>query len=182
MIFYHVDRTKLLKPNQILDFTSLPSRCNQEIINYCQDKFENKLSRFGITYTAYALPANHDYPIFTAEIFLELYRQHHFPDLPSRYQSICASDSIEQACFWHEELKETKNEDNDCHIAIFQSEKFFKADAAWRDVIAGNLSISTVELWCENYWTGKPFETLPRIEYLLPLPLQVKDIIYSPFK
>ena len=180
MIFYHVDRTKLLKPNQILDFKSLPSRCNQEIINYCQDKFENKLSRFGITYTAYALPANHDYPIFTAEIFLELYRQHHFPNLPSRYQSICASNSIEQACFWQEEL--TKSEDKDCHIVVFQSEKFFKADAAWRDLIAYNLSISTVELWSENYWTGKIFDENPRIEYLLPLPLQVKDIIYSPFK
>lgn len=182
MIFYHVDRTKLLKPNQVLNYEKLPSKCNTEIVEYCQNKFHNNLSRIGIKYTAYAIPQNLDYSRFLAEIFLELYRQQHFPNLPSRYQSICASDSIEQAHFWYENLKQSKNENLDYNIVTFHSEKFFKADASWRDLIAGNLSISTIELWSKNYWTGEIFNKKSRIEYLLPLPIKVKDVIYSHFK
>ena len=182
MLFYHVDRTKLLKPNQIIDYENLPPKCNQDIIDYCQNRFQNKLSRIGYIYTSYSVPSNSDYSIFTSEIFLELYRQQHFPNYPSRFQSICACDSIDQAHFWIKEFSGNEINNIDCNIAIFQSDKFFKADASWRDLIAGNLSISTVELWSKNYWTGKIYEKEPRIEYLLPLPIKIEDVIYSPFK
>lgn len=182
MIFYHIDRTKLLKPNQIIDYENLPEKCNPEIVEYSQNRFQNKLSRIGYIYTSYSVPSNSDYSTFTAEIFIELYRQHHFPNYPSRFQSICACDSIDQAHFWIKEFSRNQSNNIDCNIAIFQSDKFFKADATWRDLIAGNLSISTVELWSKNYWTGEIYEKESRIEYLLPLPIKVEDVIYPPFK
>lgn len=177
MLFYHIDRTKLLEPNQMLDYENLPEKCNPEIVEYSQNRFQNKISRMGKIYLAYATLDNPEYPTFTAEIILELYRQHYFPNLPSRYQSICASDSIEQAHFWAKELHV-----DDYNIITFKSEKYLKADAAWRDLIKGNLSLSTVDTWSNNYWTGEIFYKKTRIEYLLPLPIKVEDVIYPPFK
>lgn len=177
MIFYHIDRTKHIKQNQTISYIKLPATCDEQIINYCDKHFKNQLSNIGFVYTGYATSNNKYYSNYSAEIFLELYRQSHFSDLPSRFQSICASDSLEQSYFWYKELNI-----KDCNIVVFNTEKYLKVDAAWRDLISGNLSIATVESWSYNYWSGKTFGNEPRVEYLLPLPLKVENIIISPFK
>lgn len=172
MIFYHIDRTKQLMPNQTLDFLKLPVGSAQEIINYCNTHFPDGLSSIGYIYTSLVRPQYITYPTFTSEIFLELYRQQHFPLLQSRYQSICACDSIDQAINWYQQLNLQS-----ANLATFESEEYLKVDATWRDLIAGNLNISTIELWANNYWSGIVNTEVPRIEYLVKLPINIKDVV-----
>lgn len=172
MLFYHVDRSKLLKPNQTINYLKLPSDSAHEILSYCNNHFPNGLSNIGLIYTCSVNPPDFRYPTHTSEIFLELYRQQHFPELPSRFQSICASDSIDQAINWYEQLNLQS-----ANMVTFESEEYIKVDATWRDLIAGNLNISTIELWANNYWSGIVNMEVSRIEYLVKLPVKIKDVV-----
>lgn len=171
MIFYHVDRKKLLKSDQTIDYIQLPSDSAHEILSYCNNHFPDGLSSIGFIYTYAVNPQDFRYPAYASEIFLELYRQWNFPELPSRFQSICASNSIDQAINWYKHLNLQS-----ANLVTFESEKYLKADASWRDLIAGNLNISTIELWAHNYWSGVVYLNAPRIEYLVKLPIKVKSI------
>lgn len=172
MILYHVDRTMKLESGSIINFQGLPKTANSEIIEYCDLHFPEGLSNIGLIYTTYAVPEESTYATHTSEIFLELYRQKNFPSLPSRFQSICASDTIEQAIKWFHMLK-LKN----ANIVIIESNNYFKADATWRDLIAGNLSIASVEDWTHNYWSEKMNAHCSRPEYLVKLPVKIHTVV-----
>lgn len=172
MILYHVDRTMKLKPNSVLNYRNIPKNANREIIEYCDSKFPEGLSNIGLIYTRYAVPEECSYATQTSEIFLELYRQKNFPCLPSRFQSICASDTIDQAIEWFHMLKLT-----DANVAILKSHNYFKADATWRDLIAGNLSIASIETWSNSYWNGEMNTQCSRPEYLVKLPVKIHNVI-----
>ncbi|WP_322630793.1 DUF2441 domain-containing protein [Aedoeadaptatus coxii] len=172
MILYHIDRTMKLESGSVINFQKVPKTANPEIIEYCDLHFPEGLSNIGLIYTRYAVPEECSYATQTSEIFLELYRQKNFPCLPSRFQSICASDTIDQAIEWFHMLKLT-----DANVAILKSNNYFKADATWRDLIAGNLSIASVENWSHNYWSGKMNAHCSRPEYLVKLPVKIHNVI-----
>lgn len=172
MILYHVDRAKELKPGSVINFQKVPKTANPEIIEYCDLHFPEGLSNIGLIYTTYAVPEDSRYATHTSEILLELFRQENFPRLPSRFQSICASDTIDQAIEWLHMLKLT-----DANIAILESNNYVKADATWRDLIAGNLSIASAESWSNSYWNGEMTKHLSRPEYLVKLPVKIHNVI-----
>lgn len=170
MNFFHLDRTKSLKIDQTIDYFHIPENSNEEIIEYCESKFSNNLSHMGFIYTNYA-PSISFYPQFVAEIILEKYRQEHYPELPSRFQSLCCCDSLESCLFWFNKLKL-----KEANIVNISADTFHKCDAAWRDIIADNLCICSVDLYSENYWSGKICDKDSRIEYLVPIPLKILDV------
>lgn len=172
MLFYHVNRKTDFEINDVLNYLSLPKNSNPELVDYCNKHFPEGLSQMGYKYSSYINPNSVEYSSYTSEVILEIFRQKSFPNLPSRFQSVFCSSSIEEATFWYKQLKLKS-----ANILVFESDNFYKFDAAWRDIIAANLSMFSVEMFANNYWNGKIFEKSPRIEYLLPLPLKISDIL-----
>ena len=175
MFFYHLDSEMKFKKGDIVNFVSLPTNSNTEIVDYCKTHFPEGLSNMGKKYSAYITPQSFEYSVYTSEILLEIFRQKSFSHLPSRFQCIFCSDSLEQCELWFKQLKL-----NSANVLVFESDKIYRFDAAWRDIISANLNMCSVELFSNNYWSGKIFSEDSRVEYLLPLPLKVVDVI--PYK
>ena len=186
MRFYHIDRDKTLKSGLLLPYAT--PKCHpayslfptisqhgvhyllHDVSKYVRNEYgENKLVL--------------DPDTLLNEWMLEYVRATIFPQIPSRFQCIFASKSIEL-------LKNWINYWNiqDCNIAEIEAEKYFELDATWytsfkkieqnlnslttfKQFITRYSSVPMLEA-AQRYWKGE-LSTHPQLEVLIPLPCQV---------
>lgn len=94
MNFYHVDRNGTLLPNQTIELIK-PYIDQPDIMKTLSELYPDGLSYHGLRYAITSFKGLHT-DTSTEQIF-ELYRQMHFPHLPSRFQSFFCFNSLQNA-------------------------------------------------------------------------------------
>lgn len=170
--FYHVDQSQELHPLREVDYYKSYDDCDLEIIKYCKSHFPEGLSTFGIEYTAFITPKLEEYKKYVVEIFLETYRQKHFPEKPSRFQSLHCAPSIRDAKIWANRL----------HLKLYNiievsSSTYHQCDSTWREILEDHFNIAYNNIYAHHYWSGAPHTGTPKPEVLVKLPVKVNKII-----
>lgn len=180
MVFYHADTRLDLKAGQILN-------CNFPLDAFQFGKITSNVSPHGRYYlTREEGSASREW-----EITLEYVRAMLFPDLPSRFECMFATRSIECLTKWIE-LRNISQ----YRIAFVESDPAYPLDASWYtyidqtkdSIVRRNPSISSlpdktlIEAMerAACYWRGDRSE-YPLEEVLLPFPckvLEVSDTIF----
>lgn len=96
IVLYSADRRGRYNANALMDFSSMqpPVTDTYAIDSFIGAKFNFKISEHGLRYLFPRRELNGD---DLMELIVELVRQMQFPEKPSRYQSIFACKSIEDA-------------------------------------------------------------------------------------
>ena len=182
MIAYHVDTLRSL-PKGRLDLSRNYNGFSPEIVRFCKESFPKGISRMGFIYTGVqVLSRDSDFSHVVSEIAefaFELIRQHHYPNLPSRFQSIMACSTEAEANEWAHLLgANLRQYPVKCSPSIKRVEysTAFKGDSYWRDCMMspGGPIFSPGLLYscAHNYWSGKRSQS-PRIELVIPLPVTI---------
>lgn len=175
MIFYHVDRDcSINKTGLIFPYKTPQTNPISKILPV--------VSQHGVHFLLH----NEPHLISTLdEIVLEYARLSLFPKMPSRFQSLFVTKSLEGAKQWAKYW-------NLLHYQIIEieAENFYELDCSWftdtartgtllnsyqdRNVIH-NEAIARIFEEAVKYWGGERSNT-PRLEILIPLPCQVINI------
>lgn len=173
MIAYHVDRSCMLQPNQIIKLFE-----NIKLNNVFND-YNNSFSNHGLQY----LNQYSDSAIW--ELCLEFIRSKHFPDYPSRLQCFYGVKSLEDALIWKEYISNITN--SNVNICKIEFSKSFEFDARWMTtppklaVSNGNFnfnnkSIAKILDYCYKYW-NKEISHQPLNELLIIPPVKIIEIL-----
>lgn len=175
MKFYHVDRDfSITNIGHVFPYATPPKNPISKIIP--------AISQHGVHYLL------HNEPHFVSlldEVVLEYARLSLFPNKPSRFQCLFATNSIEEAQKWIKYWELNKYQ-----IIEIESDRFYEFDCSWftdtsktgtqlnsyleRNVIH-NESVARIFEEAVKYWGGERSNT-PRLETLIPLPFQVTHI------
>lgn len=174
MIFYHIDRTSNLLPKQKM---IEPFHAQDNLLF---GSVFDSLSSHGNNYFRYlGVPdLNRD-----IEITLEYIRAYRYSQYPSRFQSLFASRSLQEALFW------TKYHpaDRPLNLITIETDKFNFFDCSWITPQDGMLDGLNIKSLCrpfslgamcdiaDCYWSKKQTKK-PIIEVLIPLPCKIIKI------
>jgi hypothetical protein len=107
MELYHVDTAQSITPGVELPLNVNPTQdVSPELITAIEEIFEDGLTPYGqiIAYGS----VNSETQTRINEFVFELYRQVHYPELPSRFQSMFAVDSLENAWSYNQDEIESE--------------------------------------------------------------------------
>jgi hypothetical protein len=163
--FYTVDRRGTLTPEQLL--TLIKPNINPPELQLIAEKFSpNGYSVQGDAYflSGHAMSTDRSVMI---DFSLELYRRSFFPDKPSRYSSMFACTTRDDA-----EIFKRKFSTPAAHIyEITCLEKdFHVGDMSLLTNDATNLTYASL---LDHYWAGTTINATPFWEVLIPLPVNV---------
>lgn len=208
MILYHLDRLKSLKDGQSIELFPLSSLEPDIRSSSFLSQFSNGVSSHALTYLTnkcktllslslpsmtpgkmvdyIAVPSLMINKYFSdaqmSEVTLELVRRSCFPNLPSRFTSLFAVDSVDEFDKWQELTHENGINQNYPIFSLEVSDSTPKFDSNW---LKGGLNLgfdSSIGKYylgymptanydfAFNYWSGIPSD-LPRWEYLIELPI-----------
>jgi len=187
MIAYHVDRSALLKENQMLDLY-----INCKLGNLYDNNFNNSLSSQGLYYLSRNFLSLEPYS-FVWEIALEHIRALHYSHLSSRFQCAFAVESLKEAKEWYDlfnkNLLKRKTEENRStpNIVKLEIDKYFRADAGWLTTSSDiqvfesenefeNDSFASYCYFAHKYWSGETSPN-PSFELLVQLPCKVIEVM-----
>ncbi|MEK3699367.1 hypothetical protein NYE33_20555 [Paenibacillus sp. FSL R10-2199] len=173
MIAYHIDRLGSLKAGETIRLRDVS--LNPSILKDILDqRYPSGLSMHGDKY--YATQANEGelQDILTENIY-EYERRLHYPNLPSRFQSFFASETIETAMFW---VSRIGLHNYNLWEVEFSEDKYVKLDAAWLGIDKNNLSFPVAAYFSEKYWSGVASEN-PQWELLIQPPVRIIRIVKS---
>lgn len=153
MYAYHIDRTSsdLYRPGDNLTASPVFTKY-EETDSLLNEAFNNKLTRHGQQYLTNPVNPNSPWDNFYETIF-EYERKIKFPNLPSRYQSFFAIETLDDLELWKDILKLQGNE----HIwKIHVNEKnVLKTDASWFNIKDFDQSVLRISYNASQYWLGK---------------------------
>lgn len=173
MIAYHVDKSAMLVPNQTLELFS-HIKLDNLFNNYC-----NSFSNHGLQY----LNQYSDSSVW--ELCLEFVRLNHFPNFPSRLQSLFGVENLEDAFLWKGYLSHYTN--SKINICKIECPNYFKFDASWitnpppigsanDNFNFNNKSIARMLQYSYKYWNQEMTEN-PLCELLLVSPVKILKIV-----
>ncbi|WP_440110397.1 DUF2441 domain-containing protein [Paenibacillus sp. QZ-Y1] len=171
---FHVDRFANLKEGQVVQLANVQigQPMLQDIID---SRYPDGLSAHGYYY--YALPSKEEGKIqdALAENVYEYERRLYFPHLPSRFQSIFASETIEEALEW---VKIVRRDDIKPLIweIEFDHSDYIKADSLLIGIDIKDVSLLSPPYHANRYWRGEPSDN-PQYEMLIKLPVKVNKLI-----
>ncbi|MGF7049102.1 hypothetical protein J2T13_003610 [Paenibacillus sp. DS2015] len=179
---YHIDRNNSLKENDTINLSQINTYpfFLKEIM---ERRYPDGLSQHGDKY--YAQQANKDtlQDVLTENIY-EYERRLYFSHLPSRLQSVFASETIEDALFWKSRIVQ-----KECTIweIEFHHNQYIKLDAAWLGVNKDELSFLVAAYHAEKYWRTKEHRTCPNLlqrnfKQGVPGKVLLTDITYLTYK
>lgn len=174
-ILYHLDTAKTIKDDYI--FPSLSPQ------NYKISKLFPEISFHG---SHYLLHEELDYRSVMCEWVLEYVRMTMFPKMPSRFKCLFASKTKNETLRWAEYWNKT-----DYNIVEIETNDFYELDCSWftdlpnlrtpqpnhhlpQEYAYPKSTARTFEA-AVKYWNGEHSDN-PRLEILIPLPCQVKNI------
>lgn len=172
MIAYHVDKSAMLVPGQTLNLFS-----NIKLDNLF-DTYDNSFSNHGLQY----LNQYTDSSVW--ELCLEFVRLNHFPNFPSRLQSLFGVENLENALLWKGFLSHYTN--SKINICKIDCSDYFKFDARWitnppalassDNFNFNNNSIAKMLECSYKYW-NQEMSSNPLMELLLVFPVKILEII-----
>ncbi len=180
--FFHVSRlgklpAKLSLDGKVPDFAALrtDNYFNEKQYQEAIDRFlPNGISKQGENYLFkpleyFKINDNENSVTYSPviEMVFELVRQLHFANLPSRYASLFAWKTIEEAY----EFIKYHGGNHDCIIYKISACNFFKADM---NLVRLGYSAAAGYTIANSYWKGIASEN-PKWEYLLSYPIQIID-------
>lgn len=167
MTFYTLDRKRTLTQRQTVNLVRYTDINLKVLQKHLDMLFPDGVSSHGERYFVSSVPAvnfenrNIDGLL---EIVFEYVRRANFPNKPSRFQSLFAFDSFEQA----ELFRQRPN--NDGVIWEVECDNYFKVDM---NLLTANDSILVLSCRANLYWSGKTINENPFWEYLLSPPISV---------
>jgi hypothetical protein len=181
MLLYHLDRSNSLQLNSNIQLKPLVSYNPSETTNFINSLFENGVSCMGQTYLNFCNYSDSDLAnTFNIEFIFESVRRENFRDIPSRFTSIFATQTLEQLKVWYSHMGYDKTSIAQPSIKVIETNNSFRFDASWRDIqILDNnqnrlFSPFAYYYYAQQYWSGK-IGSYPRMEMLCPLPVSVID-------
>lgn len=181
--FYHVSRSGELPARLELDTRHLDivlgedaHRASHEILSVLKHYFPTGYSRHGFGYLTepvkpysnemgYGL-IRHEY---ATELVFELVRRLQYPSLPSRFTSLFASETIEDALEFRTSFIQTV-----CPIYKVESNDYFKADMK---LLTFGQSSAHLLSFANRYWKGEGSDN-PAWEHLLAHPVTVLERVH----
>lgn len=175
MIAYRFDRRNEIFVGQTITLTPFLVDELNEYNRFIRGEFPEGVTSHGMSYfintmnVDYLKPNTIDNFISaTIEAVFELRRQLHFPDMPSRYQSIFAVESLEDAKKW-KSILEGKIE-YPLYELEFESQSH-KLDASWLSM-GSPIAFSICNFLADKYWSGESSDN-PIYELLIRTPAKV---------
>lgn len=166
---YTVDRRRTLTPNSVVELQHHTDVQPAVLQAHVDNWFPDGVSQHG---NGYLLSGNQLAVQVSPNIELlwEYVRRSRYPDRPSRFQSLFACPTSEDARRWR-----TRFGQPDDPIYEVEAETGLRADMNL--LTAGN-SILVTSYIAELYWTGESLpEGTPTWEWLLPLPVAVRGVV-----
>jgi hypothetical protein len=162
--FYHIDRLGILQENKNISLIQYNDIKPQELQCHADEMFPQGFSHHG---DHYFLKNQSQAKIASPniEILFEYVRRAHYKNRPSRFQSVFAFETIEQAL----DFKQKFGTSNSL-IWEVESQENFKADMNLLTI--GNNSILVYSYFAHLYWQGKTRENT-FWEYLLVPPVKI---------
>lgn len=186
MIVYHIDRNNTFKnlANNI-QLSPIPKYWkNYDILS---KRYPNGLSNWGLSvlgiqegYESKGLNLAHPnngepgfwWDSYLIDILYEYERLASFPDMPSRFQSIFATDSLENISKWQQTFG--KHAGSIYKIDIAEN-NFFKLDAGHLYGKINDFSLPKTQVDAHLYWSGNMrTDQYHQTELLIPLPTKFK--------
>ena len=173
MIAYHIDRSGILKTNQILEL-------NTDIkLDHVFNNFNNSFSNQGKNYL------NQSSSSSFWELALEYIRINYFPHYLSRFQALFGTKTYEDALIWKGLFSaQSYSKINICKIEFETTCNEF--DARWMTTppplpvgtnsLFNNNSLATTLQYAYKYW-NKEKTDFPLNELIIELPIKVIEII-----
>ncbi len=162
-VFFTVDRLKTLHQGSVLRLTRHTDLEPPEAQEHADALFPDGVSTHG---NSYLLSGNSDPKLASpaVELLFEYVRRASFPEKPSRFQSLFAWESIEEAIAFR-----GKHGGPDAPIWRVEAEEFCKADMSY---LKRGTSILVWSCFAHSYWRGEGTES-PAWEILLVPPVSV---------
>lgn len=183
MIAYHIDRSRTLEAGKTIELIK-PISGDPLIDDSMGKQFPEGLSHFGMRYYARQgasmfdengqfnskeLPAINSYLI---DNVFELERRIKFSGMPSRMQSIFATETLDGAKEWLKRLP--RNGDVTIWEIEFNHANYARLDSNWLKGEVNNMSFLAMSYFANGYWTGSPYTEGSHYELLVQLPVLVK--------
>lgn len=170
MIVYHIDRLKSLKEGQTIEFLHPP--IEPEVLrNLAIDRYPEGLSHHGDFYFGRMISKDFVSDSILENI-LEYERLLYFPERPSRFQSIFATNSIDQMNYWIQSNSFREWDFNICELEINHS-NYALLDSSWYGFDVKAPSFLTTSYKAKNYWKGEITDN-PKYELVVKLPVVVR--------
>lgn len=167
--YFTVDRSKTLKEGQAVHLVRYrdiePSILQRHIDHLFPRGVTNHGERYMVCYYNLEELRKENRDNALIEIIFEYVRRSHFPQRPSRFQSVFGFDNINQT-----KVFRNKYGSPDSLIWEVQSHSSFKADM---NLLTLRDSLLTVSYRAHQYWTGLAGGNTPNWEYLLVPPVKV---------
>ncbi|MBB2984461.1 DUF2441 domain-containing protein [Paraburkholderia tropica] len=174
MDYFSVDRRNAYRLSEPISLeTNRPPR--NEIEAHIFSQFPNGFSRHGAQFFRDA-PAQPQTPDDVnsgyIELLLELIRRAHYPDKPSRYVSMFATDALERA----QQFRATNGHPSHGIYVLRTDGAVHRGDM---HLLKFEQSVAATEHRLHLYWQGRTFDGVPNHvafwEYVLALPVQVAE-------
>lgn len=175
IVLYSADRRGRYNANALMDFSSMqpPVTDTYAIDSFIGAKFNFKISEHGLRYLFPRRELNGD---DLMELIVELVRQMQFPEKPSRYQSIFACKSVEDADSFRKKYREQEGPQPIYEILINEDTNVHHGDMRLLDLNASSDNAAMVFTKAIWYWSGISSMN-PFWEYIVPLPIQVGSMV-----
>jgi len=160
---YHIDRScsNHFQDGDIL--TISPTFTDYNTNKLLESTYNNKLTRHGQQYLVNPINPTNPWNTLYETIF-EYERRINFPQLPSRFQSFFATQTLEDVDHWIGKLN--LNEYIPVWKVYVDPNKVFKADASWFNLDNFDKSTLRISYNALQYWYGKfkpDFEKEPEL-------------------
>jgi hypothetical protein len=170
---YAVDRQSALKQGQVIDRYKPKITGPQGLLGHIWQQFPQGFTRHGEFYYVSDLRQHAEYPTnldreVPAELVYELIRQAHFPERPSRYESVFAFRDVTDAKAFRKTAP-----DPSAPIWELEAADGFVADM---NVVGGDVPACVMSWNAHRYWSGLPLDNSsvqPKWEILMVPPVTV---------
>ncbi|WP_176058565.1 hypothetical protein [Paraburkholderia sp. BCC1876] len=172
MKYYSVDRRGVYADGGKIELTPNLAANGNEIVMHINNMYPAGFSRHGMQFFRDPPPqpqSPQDYNGVVLELLLEATRKAHYPDKPSRYQSMFASVTLEEALGF----KSVHGKPTDPVYEVAPQGTVHRGDMA---IYTFAPSAAGIDHRLHLYWRGETLQIpghIPKWEYVLELPVAV---------
>jgi hypothetical protein len=170
--YYSVDRRRVYVEGGKIELTPNLASSGNEIVAHINQMYPAGFSRHGMQFFRDPLPqpqSPQDYNSAVLELLLETTRKAHYPDKPSRYQSMFACAALDEAIGFRSVHGKPEN-------PVYELEPLGKVHRGDMAMYTFAPSAAGMDHRLHLYWRGETLQIpghVPKWEYVLELPVAV---------